>query len=353
MKNFLNSYLLFPTALIFLFSQFAHAEVVTTKGEKAGKVSVLDHVKAMPGKFSYIAPYSGWVVEIDLNGEVLNSFRIPSKYLRHLGGGADIEWVASLKEFLITAPRMGVFRTSINGNITWSCDSEFISHDADYQDDGSVFFVNGWDDIGKNEPIFTWMGQDCSIIDELRSNDIELREERLHRDEADKSHLHTNAVQRIRPKLIMLSLRNYDEIVLVSLKKRKIVRRYYKATHVHDPTPVDANVKPKQMEFYYADRSKGDRLMLSRSKPKRKKPITIWNSAKHEPEWKRGDDYKNRLWSPLRTLELLPNGNFLVSGSAYLGQVTPEGELVWEVRLKGFENQFEHKDWVYKASFRE
>ena len=353
MKNYFNKNSLLLSALIFSLTEFAIAGAVLSKGEQAGWVSVLNHDKAMPGKFSYIAPYSGWVVEIDLDGVVLNSFRIPSKYHRHLGGGADIEWIPSLQEFLITGPQTGVFRSSLDGNITWSCDTAFISHDSDYQDDGSVFFVNGWDEIGNNEPILTWMSKDCSIIDELRASEIDLREERFNKNIKDKTHTHTNALQRIRPKLIMLSLRNYDEIVLVSLKKRKIVRRYYKAFQVHDPMPFDSSVESKQMEFYYADESKGGRLMLSRSKPKRERPKTIWNSAKHEPEWKRGDAINERLWWPIRTLELSPNGNFLISGSAYLGQVTPEGELVWEVRLKGFENQSKNKDFVYKASFRE
>jgi len=355
MKNYFNKNSLLLSALIFSLTEFAIAGAVLSKGEQAGWVSVLNHDKAMPGKFSYIAPYSGWLVEIDLNGKVLNSFRIPNKYLDKLRGAADVEWIPSLQEFLIVGPRTGVFRTKINGEITWSCDSEFISHDADYLRDGSVVFVNGWDDLGKDEPIFTWLSKDCDVLNTIKASELELKKERFTPDKynpRDNSHTHNNAVQLLSEDLVLMSLRNYNEIVIVSLKKKKIVRRYYKAVGVHDPVPVNANVSPKEMEFYFADRKKGQRLMQTRSKPIRKKPRVLWRSVKHEPNWEPGMG-KKRLWVPLRTVEILPNGNFLLTGSAYLGQVTPEGELVWEIRLDGFVNQNILGDYIYKASFRE
>jgi len=339
------------------FYQLAFAGIALSRGEKAGEVSVLDDKKAMPGKFSYVAPLSGWLVEIDLNGTIVNSFKIPSKYRENLRSAADVEWIPQLNEFLIVSPKKGVFRAKLNGDVSWSCDSNFISHDADYLQDGSVVYVNGWDDLGEDEPIFTWLNKECEVIHTIRASELKLKKERFRADKnnpTDNSHTHTNAVQLISNDLVLLSLRNYDEIIVVSLKKKKIVRRYYKAKHVHDPMPVDPNVSPKDMEFFYADRARGQRLMQTRSKPERKKPRVIWNSIDREPDF-RGikNNGLRRLWTPLRTVEILPNGNFLLTGSAYLGQVTKNGELVWEIRLNGFVNQHEYGDYIYKAAFRE
>ncbi len=60
-------------------------------------------------------------------------------------------------------------------------------------------------------------------------------------------------------------------------------------------------------------------------------------------------------WTPLRTLEILKNRNFLVTGSSVIAQVTQAGEVVWQVDLPNFENQMlvnrPNRDFVYKATF--
>jgi len=344
-----------------LGNNFNKDQAVTKVGASAGEVKVFDAGKVMPGRFAYLAPKSRRIVEIDETGVVTNSFAIPAHYnkLRNLMEGADIEWIDGLNEYLVVIPRLGVYRMDLNGSETWYCDSEYISHDADYLSDGSVVFVNAWDEVGVDEPIFTKMSKSCEILDSLKASELDFDPSDYKPSLAnpnEDSNTHANAVQMLKPKLVMLSIRNYHQVVIVSLKKRKIVSRLKKVTHVHDPVPVDPTVTPKEMNFYYADRAKGDRLMLSNRYPDKKRPDTIWVSLDYEPNKINRDNFqemiKQRLWSPLRTLEKLPNGNFLVTGSAFIGQVTAEGELVWQIQLTGFESQFKYGNYVYKASFR-
>ena len=59
-------------------------------------------------------------------------------------------------------------------------------------------------------------------------------------------------------------------------------------------------------------------------------------------------------WIPLRTLEKLENGNWLVTGSQRIGQVTNDGELVWELNLPEFRHQKDRnkdKTYIYKVTF--
>ena len=340
---------------------FNTSNISSKIGDSAGEVSFFQAEKVMPGHFAYVAPKAKKIIEIDQDGVITRVFNFPEGFkAKRISGGSDIEWIPSLEQYLITSPTEGVARVNLDGDVAWLCENEFISHDADYINEDDVVFVNAWDDIGADEPIFTRINQTCDVVETLRASELELRKDSFHPDnvgnKGDNSHTHTNAVQLIRPKLIMLSIRNYDEIVIVSLKKREIVRRVKKATWVHDPLVLNPEVKPKRMDFIYADRAKGDRLRMTRTVPDRKRPVEIWNSLAYEPRKDQIKDFRTdctkRLWSPVRTVEKLPNGNFLVTGSAHIGQITLEGELVWQIRLKGFDNQFKGKDYIYKAAFR-
>jgi len=130
-----------------LGANFNQDHAVIEIGASAGQVKVFAPIKVMPGRFAYLAPKSRRIVEIDETGVVTNVFTIPAHYdkPKNLMGGADIEWIGDLSEYLVTIPRLGVYRMDLDGSETWHCDSEYISHDADYQNDGSVVFVNAWD----------------------------------------------------------------------------------------------------------------------------------------------------------------------------------------------------------------
>ena len=55
----------------------------------------------------------------------------------------------------------------------------------------------------------------------------------------------------------------------------------------------------------------------------------------------------------LRTLEKLQNGNWLITGSQTIGQVTNDGELVWELYFPEFRHQRDknkEKTFIYKVT---
>jgi hypothetical protein len=49
--------------------------------------------------------------------------------------------------------------------------------------------------------------------------------------------------------------------------------------------------------------------------------------------WEYADS--NRANRPLRDANRLPNGNTLITGSREIVEVTPEGEIVWRLKLEG------------------
>ena len=307
------------------------------------------------GRYAFIAPKDGYLVEINNKGIVTFSFKIPKSYNRTLRAGADVEYLTVNDRFLVVVPRKGILEIDRSRGIVWSCKTPYVSHDVDLLPDDTLIFVNGWDDENKNEPIYTHMARDCTVLSQLFASDLNLDKSRFRPDNTKKSnpkktkpqapsHTHTNAVWTRPDGLLMLSIRNYDEFVLI--KDKKVVRRYQGIRRVHDPVPVKLEADIDDMEFYYANHGRWHHIgrTVEEDASSRKNDIVLWTA---QSEIRSNQD----LWRPLRTIEILPNKNILFSGSAYLAQITSQGELAWKARISGFINQHERGNFIYKAVF--
>ena len=138
----------------------------------------------------------------------------------------------------------------------------------------------------------------------------------------------------------MASIRNYDQIVIFD--KTRVIKRFKDAPGVHDPSEIykegDASY------FYYANRGRPQSINKRNFNFPDRRPKIIWS----------GPRSRKRAWTPLRTLEKLSNGNWLVTGSREVGQVSEDGELVWELHFPEFRHQKQrslNKTYIYKASF--
>ena len=337
--------LIFLTNLLFI--SIVHSFQFNV-GDKIGETFLIKNDKFQDGTFAFIAPEDKKFIEINKDGEIVFRFDIdvPRGYLK---GGADVEWLPETKTFLVVIPRYGLFELDREKGKIWECKTPFISHDADLLSDNTIVFVNGWDDIGKNEPIYTHIDRDCNILKELYAEDLELDKTRYKDGSSGPaSDTHTNAVQIIDDEHMILSIRNYNELVMLKNFK-PIWRMQRKSRKIHDPVVIDTSKPIEEFEFYFANRRKGHQLMkVSYSDPDN--PVSVWNSidAKGESKHKR----LNRFWHPLRTVEILPNKNILLTGSKAVGQVTSQGELVWDLRItQGFKHQKHNKNFIFKVAF--
>ena len=306
------------------------------------------------GRYAFIAPKDGYLVEINNKGAVTFSFKIPKPYNRGLRAGADVEYLTINDRFLVVVPRKGILEIDRSKGIVWRCDTPYVSHDVDLLPDDTLIFVNGLDDANKNEPIYTHMARDCTVLNQLFASDLNLDKSRFRSDSKKydrkqtkrqaPTHTHTNAVWTRPDGLLMLSIRNYDEFVLI--KDKKVVRRYQGIKRVHDPVPVNLEADIDDMEFYYAGHGRWHHIgrTLKEDIFSRENDIVLW-TAQSEPRSEQG------LWRPIRTIEILPNKNILFSGSAYLAQITSQGELAWKARINKFLNQDKRGNFIYKAVF--
>lgn len=331
-KNYLTTITIYAIASV-AFSLTAYAEQTNLRVFNGGK--------AQAGRVAFFKPSEAKIIEIGSNGQKTWEYKIPRKYLNAnfgVSAGPDVEWVAKTDTFLVAIPKSGIIEVDRQGNVVWEYMTKNISHDVDLLRDGTLIFVNGWD--SDNDYVVTRINRKGEILERYTATDMGLnKKDRLWNDNAPGrapepySNTHANAVQDLGNGKFLLSLRNYHRAVVID--NGRIVRSYNQAKRIHDP--VDAGDR-----LFFIRRETVDASGIVMHDKKTGKRSIVFNSP-------------DASWTPLRTLEILKNGNFLVTGSTVLAQVTQNGEVVWQVDLPYFEHQVQQnrkdRDFVYKAAF--
>lgn len=336
MKNFKNSFSGLLCGIILSVG------CASANAEKLGQVLTFVPDKTQRGNVALLDTENSRVIELGGDGTVVWQTKFPESFKSgDWNRGADIEWLTDSDTFLVAVPMAGFFEIDRTGKILTQCKSAFISHDVDKLDDGSFIFVNGWDEKGKEETIVTFMDQNCKIIWSEKAKFFGVEEVDLQPHYAnDKAKLHTNSIRLLRDGSYMVSFRNYDQIVIFN--EGGVIKRFKGAPGVHDPSEVFKEGNNEY--FYYANRGPIQSLNKRDFSNPDSKPKIIWSGPRD----------RKRAWKPLRTLEKLPNGNWLVTGSKEVGQVTKDGELVWELYFPEFRHQKQKtkkSTYIFKAAF--
>jgi hypothetical protein len=328
----------FISSLIFilfsLFSSFVYAK------EKVGEVWALPDAAIPEGRISYIDPIEGIIYEVDLNGFVTWKYKIPSKInnKRTLRKGADIEWLKDSDNFLFVVPLVGIYEVNRQKEIVWSYETKLVSHDADRLPNGNTIFVNAWDKEGDNQVVeitpkgdivFEWKISDSGVSCAHKTADCNRGKSKGRK----YDYTHVNAVQKFEDGSFLVSLRNLHKAVLID-KSLKVVERYRRIHLVHDPR-LEGN------ELIAVDRRAG---LIKRDR----QPISS------RPDSKYVFKYLNHGYSFLRTNELIPDGNILLTDTSNLLVFNFDSEkIVWKLKLNGFGDQKINKElpFLFKAAW--
>ena len=308
-----------------------------------GVVLTNDENKVQKGNVALLDTTNNRLVEIDLSGKTLWTADLPKAFRnqRNLNGGSDIEWLEVSDTFLVAVPNTGFFEINRAGKVLTECKNKFISHDIDKLNDGSFVFVNGWDDKGEDEPIITKVSSDCNVLWTKTRDFFQVEKSDLNnRFAKDKSILHANSIRILPNEDIMVSIRNYDQVIII--RGNEILKRFKNAPGVHDPSEV--YIEDNGTFFYYANRARPHQIIKRNFENPDDTPEVIWTMPRDS----------RKEWSPLRTVQKLDNGNWLITGSKNIGQITPSGDLVWEIHFPEFRHQRETKKkatYIFKAAF--
>jgi len=280
--------------------------------DTVGTIEVADVAAIQPGRVAYVDPIRRKIVEITPDGKPTWEYAVPSDVIGagDLGREADIEWLAESDHFLFVVPMAGIFEVDRDKHIVWSYKTKYVTHDADRLPNGNTIFVFGADQ--DDDPTVTEVDPAGKVVFQWFARDhLDKAERHESPGEAAYSFAHANAVQRLANGRTMVSLRNFFRFVI--LDGDTIVKQSQQIPFVHDPV-----IRPKVM--YFAAHNK-DTSTLVRLAGGQRVPLFVDETGQ---------------WVLLRTVEPLRNGNILITGAQRIGQVDPNGRLVWSILLDGF-----------------
>lgn len=251
------------------------------------------------------------IIEVNMLGEIIWQYAIPADLKRYTNPGFDVELLAN-NNILYILPGKGIYEIDRSGNLIWSYLDAKISHDADRLPNGNTLMVYGAEDqksdaqVKEVDPtgkiVWSWYAKD--YFDTAPYDSI-----------YNQGWTHTNAVSRLANGNTLISPRNFNMVVEVG-PDGHIVAKYGEGFFYsqHDPYMLP----------------NGNILFAQQGKPHRAieyNPTTgkvVWESPPFELSE-----------TPVRDANRLPNGNTLITASTKIVEVTPAGEIVWQMIIKG------------------
>lgn len=260
------------------------------------------------------------IIEVNMLGEVVWEYLIPQNL--DWGEAGDVELLSN-NNILFTS-NTGAYEINRSGKIVWSYLTNKIDHDADRLLNGDTIFVFGMHDQksdaqvtevnAKGEIVWTWYAKD--YFDESPYKDIYKQ----------GSWTHTNAVTRLPNGNTLISLRNFDFVVEVE-PKGSVVKKIGLGifSYQHDPA-----IQPN-----------GNVLATS--------PLHHWVVEIDSETGKIVWQFEAPSLFP-RDADRLPNGNTLITGAAKILEITNEGNIVWQLTVRGInEGDKAQPEYCYKA----
>jgi hypothetical protein len=248
------------------------------------------------------------IVEVNMQGEVTWEYDLPQELRSYTNPGEDVEPLPN-GNILVLFPRYGVYELTKGKQVAWKYLDAKVSHDADRLPDGNTLIAFGAFDTmadmqvkevnPRGEIVWSWRAKDSF-------------DRAPYRDISDEGWTHTNAVTRLPNGNTLISLRNFNFIVEVD-PAGKVVRTIGEGliTEQHDP-----EVQPD-----------GNILMADLALPNAAIEMTpngtiVWRYPLLD----------RNTW-PVRDVDRLPNGNTLITAADRILEVTPDSEIVWQLRL--------------------
>lgn len=277
----------------------------------------------------YHKPHRPRIIEVNMRGEIVWEYVLPGYLREYIHPGFDVELLPN-NNILFVAPRKGVYEVNRNGKIVWSYEDKKVSHDADRLPNGNTLVV--WCcSNDKSEAVvkeinprggIVWSWSAKKYFNKPPYNDISFQ-----------GWTHANAVSRLPNGNTIISLRNFDLTVEVD-PQGAVVWSFdcgFLGTYPHEP-----EILPN------------DNMLVAIHCP----PPGCWDQVVEikrptkEIVW----HFTTRGMKVTRDADRLPNGNTLIVERIKIFEVTPDGEIVWRLRLRGVSGmKRDFEKFFYKA----
>ncbi len=278
------------------------------------------------------------VVEIDFQGNVVWSYDVPRSFVGDPAHDlVTVQWLPEADHFLIGVAFAGAIEVDRAKHIVWSYRTKYLSHDLERLANGNTLFPFAWEDrydaqVSEIDPAgkTVWQWFASHSLPEAQNLTPGKRDARAVVDAnkvikgtdhaSAEGFMHANAAYRLPNGNTLISLRNYRKIIEVDPAGRLVWSREAPGTH-----------KPEALA--------GGGLLMNLSGRSRVVEVertgqVTWMFATER--YGGGNRYAHRL----------PNGNTLIATENQLLEVTPRGDIAWQVRMKDMP---EHQDRANQA----
>lgn len=264
------------------------------------------------------------IIEVDMEGRIVWEYAIPSSLSKYNNPGFDVEWLPD-DHVLFLLPRYGVFEVDRAGKTMWSYLDSKVSHDADRLPNGNTLVVWGGGD-GVNDAQVKEISPDGKIVWSWRAKDHFFREP--FKGISDNGWTHTNSATRLPNGNTIISLRNFGFVAEVD-PDGAVIRTMGEGIvrYQHDP-----EMQPDgRLLTATHSRDRAVEIDLNTGE-------VVWRFNPRKGQWR------------VRDADRLPNGNTLITDATKLVEVTPNGKVVWLLRMKGVTYQM--KDWPAQGFYK-
>lgn len=309
-----------------------------TNNQPYFSVELYDSTKACNGTTLFAESHDSdnpRVVEMDMDGNIVWEYSLPDSLKQYTQPGFEAEVISSTDHILMVLPGKGIYEIDRDGNIVWYHEDEKCSHDADRLPNGNTIYVYGDNDTKSDAQVKEVDSNGDLVWEWHASQDFDVEP---YSNISDQGWTHTNAVTRLTNGNTLVGLRNL-QLTAVVRPDGSLARTYDWATlsNSADPDPHDPEVE-------------SDGTLL----------VALQNDSQYQGFEINADDeeimwtYSREGLRTTRDCDRLLNGNTLLVGvmgtddESVIFEVTPDGEIVWELRLKNA-SVGQDPGWFYKA----
>ncbi len=270
------------------------------------------------------------VLEVDMLGRVTWQYMLPSSLKGPIPVGPDAKPLAN-GNMLLTLSTKGVYEISRAGDIVWSLSDPKVSHDADRLANGNTLVVFGNNDTPDDaqikevdvsgKTVWSWSAKSVYYVEPYKSISIQ-------------GWTHTNAATRLANGNTLVNMRNFDITAEISPAGALVWSFDWGSLGVSGVEPHDPEIQPN------------DNLLVCLHAPSPYQAVEIRRST-GEVVWtyRRAGQGMPALRTT-RDCNRLANGNTLIlsvltqstnstdDDESVIFEVTPAGEIVWQLRLK-------------------
>jgi len=288
-------------------------------------VDVYESDRVFPGTTLFTDnhdPENMRVVEVDMDGNIIWEFKVPQTWLIQPVVGFDAELLEN-GNILIVLSNTGLYEIDRSGNVIWQHLDPKCSHDADRLDNGNTLYVFGNSDV-KADTCVKEVDISGNIVWFWKA--IEHYNESPYKDVLYQGWCHSNAVTRMENGHTLISIRNFDMTVEVDETGNPV--REFQWQDLYPATDFPA-FYPHEPEIHT------DNTMMVCLQVQSPYEVVEIDKGSGNVLW----EYHRDHFRTCRDADRLPNGNVLIVGvmtdwnESVIYEVTPDKEIVWELRL--------------------